>query len=295
MKPNRLFLVLAFLPAFVCAQEQQIINYFSVGGNEVCLPVFVKHSRGSFSFSENNYRVDGPIDYVEAWDCQGRKILDTTPDKRSGISSDKTKPIVYEYIFSTLYPESQSTGEGEIEYTEEYGSNQPVYTDPWEKLMANVERGRRIYDPAYPNLTLQAGLSNVDGEYLRAKACLGGRVCYVLYGGVGRDWLFKANNADYIGPDAKKLAWHVGMGICGGDLNGETRKGEMAFLMDYARTPLVQNGSLNMMLQGTWYFGNRGHFGAFAGIGCSFGDFDAENPKIHFIFEVGLAYRFCRD
>ena len=82
------------------------------------------------------------------------------------------------------------------------------------------------------------------------------------------------------------------MGICGGDLNGETATGEFAFLMDYSKTSLVENGSLNAMLQGTWYFGADGHFGAYAGIGCSMGNLVADTPKFHFIFEVGIAYRF---
>ena len=192
MKIFRLYFsfMIMLLPQIVYAQ-QQIINYFSVGG-DVCLPVTVKHSRGSFTFSSNEYRVDGPIDYVEAWDCQGRKILDTTPDGKGYTSKDKGTIFVYYYSFKTLYPQSSTQEEdgyeGESEY---YPPYQPNYSDSWDRLMQNVERKTKIYDPAYPNLTLQAGLSNVYGEYFRAKACLGGRCCYVLYGGIGHDWLFK--------------------------------------------------------------------------------------------------------
>ena len=131
----------------------------------------------------------------------------------------------------------------------------------------SVERGRHRYDPAYSNLTLQTGVSRVHGEFIRAKACLGGQTGYVVYGGVGRDWLFDAKNEKFLGPDAKKLAWHAGLGYYGGDLNGETATGEFALLLDYAETPMVDNGSLNLWLEGTWYFGAYGHFGAFAGLG----------------------------
>ena len=67
----------------------------------------------------------------------------------------------------------------------------------------SVERGRHRYDPAYSNLTLQTGVSTVHGEFIRAKACLGGQTGYVVYGGVGRDWLFDAKNEKFLGPDAK--------------------------------------------------------------------------------------------
>ena len=99
------------------AQETQYINYFSAGG-DVCLPVRVHHSRGEFIFSSNHYRVDGPIDYVEAWDCKGRKILDTTPDRGGGYSTDKSEPIVFEYIFTTLYPDDTSNQADHTNYYE---------------------------------------------------------------------------------------------------------------------------------------------------------------------------------
>lgn len=157
----------------------------------------------------------------------------------------------------------------------------------------SVERGRHRYDPAYSNLTAQVGLSRVHGEFIRAKACLGGQTGYVLYGGVGRDWLFDAKNEKYLGPNAKKLGWHAGLGYYGGDLNGETATGEFSLMMDYAETPMVNNGSLNLWLEGTWYFGVGGHLGAFGGLGYSIGNFKKEEKqKYNFIFEIGLAYRF---
>lgn len=290
MKRTTVVSLLMMLAVASADAQQQVINYFYASG-DVCLPVTVKHSRGSFSFSSNGYQISGPIDYVEAWDCQGRKILDTTPDEWSS-SSDKSKPIVRKYIFKTLYPQSSTQNDGYYEGESNYSSSyQSDNLGNWDRMMNNVKKGTSIYDPAYPNLTLQAGVSNVYGEYLRAKACLGGRTCYVLYGGVGHDWFFNPKNPDFMGEDAKKVAWHVGTGVCGGDLNGETKAGEFAFLIDYAKTALVENGSLNVMLQGSWYYCNDGHFGSYAGIGCSMGNFKGDKPKFHFIFEVGFAYR----
>lgn len=301
MNKGRFYLVLlmALLSIMVCAQEQtQYINYFSADG-DVCLPVRVKHSRGEFTFSYNGYRVDGPINYVEAWDCQGRKILDTTPDSGGGYSTDKNKPIVYEYVFTQLYPQSPNNNnsyQDDIDYSQDYNNqtNSPTNGSNWiEDLGKKVDVGRHRYDPAYSNITFQAGLSKVHGEFVRAKACLGGMTGFVLYGGIGKDWVFDAKNEDFIGPDAKKFCWHAGMGFYGGDLNGVTTNGEFALLMDYADSPLAKGGTLNIWLEGTWYFAAKGHFGAFGGIGFSWGNIkDEKHPITNFIFEVGLAVRF---
>ena len=267
--------------------ERQYINYFYVKG-DVCLPVRVKHSGGEFYVYKNGERHDGALSYVEAWDCQGRHIISPILGNDS-YSTDRNKPILRNYPFEYLYPsETQDNETGkETQSSNRYsGSN---WTD---RLQWSVERGRKRYDPAYSNLTMQAGVSRVHGEFIRAKACLGGQTGYVLYGGIGRDWLFDAKNEKFLGPDAKKLAWHAGLGYYGGDLNGETATGEFALLLDYAETPMVDNASLNMWLEGTWYFGADGHFGAFGGLGASGGNLKNDKLTWNFIFEIGLAYRF---
>ena len=267
--------------------ERQYINYFYVKG-DICLPITVKHSRGSFVMYSDYERHDGALSYVEAYDCHGRKIISPVL-ANDGYSTDKNKPVVREYVFEYLYPEETGGQGNDNNHNNNNGSGG---SGSWDKLDSSVREGAKRYDPAYSNITFQAGLSRVHGEFLRAKACLGGQTGVVLYGGIGRDWLFTPNNDDYIGPDAKTLAWHVGLGYYGGDLNGETTTGEFAFLMDYSETPLVDNGALNMWLEGTWYFGADGHFGAFAGIGASGGRIKCDDFKFNFIFEVGLAYRF---
>lgn len=292
MKYRIITILISLFPVCTNAQEIQYVNYFYVKG-DVCLPVRVKHSRGEFMVYSNGSRYDGPLDYVEAWDCRDRKIMDTTPKSGGGYNSDH-RPIEYTYIFENLYPE-EDTQEGYNGSSAGNGYSSGGSESWMDPVIRSVERGRKIPDPAYPNITFQAGISRIHGEFIRAKGCLGGRTGFIAYGGVGRDWIFNPKNPDFIGPNAKKkLAWHAGLGIYGGDLNGETATGEFAFMMDYAESPLVKNGSLNMWLEGTWYFGADGHFGAFGGLGCSMGDLkksEGEKMTWNFIFEIGLAYR----
>lgn len=287
-----ILIIVLLLPFKMSAQnERQYINYFYVKG-EVCLPIKVKHSGGEFFVYKNGERHDGALSYVEAWDCKGRHIISPVLGN-DGYSTDKSKPVVRKYTFEYLYPDESQSSESEAYYPDEsVYENSSRDSHRSSDIIGSIERSRRIPDPAYPNFTVQAGLSRVHGEFIRGKVCLGGRAGYVLYGGVGHDWLFKPKNEDFIGSDAKKLAWHVGMGLYGGDLNGETATGEFALLLDYASTPMIKNGSLNLWLEGTWYFGANGHFGAFGGLGVSGGNLNNDHLKWNFIFEIGLAYRF---
>lgn len=289
MRINRLAILATLLLAIaLCSHARDCYNYFYARG-DVCLPVTVKASEGSFTITYDGQMVEGYLSYVEAWDCRGRKIImpRLAPD---GYSSDQSVPVERVYVFQYLYDDSDS---GYSDSSSGSGYRSGGY-DPWaERLTETVRRGSTIYDPGYPNATFQLGISNVYGEFFRAKGCFGGRMGFVVYGGIGHDWIFKPKNEDFIGPKPrKKISWHAGLGMYGGALDGVSRDGEFQLLIDYAETALVDNGSVNIKLEGSWYFGNDGRFGAFAGIGASAGNLKQHDPTWHFIFDVGLAYRF---
>ena len=192
--------------------------------------------------------------------------------------------LLLSFISCIIVP-AQAQNVGEIVA----GSVAQAMTEKMDDIGRAAEKGSHIPDPSYPNFTVQAGISRVHGEFIRGKFCLGGAGGFVLYGGVGRDWIFNPKNYEYIGPDGKRLAWHAGAAYYFGGDNGEFN-----LMADYAQTPMVENGSLNILLDGTWYFGVNNHLGAFGGIGFSLGDFKRKKPVVNFIFEIGLAYRLFK-
>lgn len=287
MKINKLILIFSlFLVLSMAVQGRDYINYFYVRG-DVCLPVTIKASQGTWTIYNSGDYIRGALSYVEAWDCRGRKIImpRLAPD---GYTSDPSVPVEREYVLEYLYGDSDSS------YSDNsYRGNSNSDSEWAERLGHTVTIGTKVDDPAYPNATFQIGMSNVYGEFVRAKGCFGGVLGFVVYGGIGHDWVFKPKNDDFIGPNPrKKISWHAGLGIYGGALDGVSKDGEFQLLVDYAETALVDNGSVNMKLEGTWYFGNDGRFGAFAGLGASAGNLKQHDPKWNFIFDVGLAYRF---
>ena len=108
----------------------------------------------------------------------------------------------------------------------------------------------------YPNILIAAGLSRAYGEFVRFKWYLGGAGGYVLYGGLGKDWIFN-------GVNKKHLSWHLAIGyflVLNGDTNQDITVG-----VCYAETPVLAGGTLNLDLTYSYFFGNVKRFGVFGG------------------------------
>ena len=75
-------ILIAALAVCVCTVDGYarggIINIITYGG-EVCGPVTIKCSQGSFTVY-NGQTIEGSLLNLEAWDCRGNRILDTSYD-----------------------------------------------------------------------------------------------------------------------------------------------------------------------------------------------------------------------
>lgn len=87
--------------------EREVINYLSAGPN-ICTPVTVKCNKGTFQVYYDETIVYGNLMYIEAWDCQGRKIIDTEADS---YTQNSEGPYKRWFKFSTLYPETTSSSD----------------------------------------------------------------------------------------------------------------------------------------------------------------------------------------
>jgi len=115
----------------------------------------------------------------------------------------------------------------------------------------------------------------------------------VLYGGVGKDWLFDGKNKE-------RLSWHAAIGyyIVLGDDNQDFTVGFCV-----AETPVERNGALNLDLTYSYFFDEGGPFGFFAGaaFGVSrmkdvFESDSTEFPgKFLWDIHVGLSFKLWAD
>lgn len=239
---------------------QDIINIFYLG-EKICGPVLIKTGIGDF-YVENGTQINGNLTHLEAWDCNGNKIIDTTPDKREIRTNGPTTRI---YWFEYLYPSSNNSQENT--YSENnYNEYQPEPSVQQKAVETTLGVAQHFGNSAiglsgisadgYPNFQVAAGLSRTYGEFARLKVHIGGAGGFVLYGGVGKDWIFNGENKD-------KLSWHAAIGYfmaLGYDTNQDLTLG-----ICYAETPVIKGGTLNLDLTYSYFFGDKMRFGVFGG------------------------------
>lgn len=277
---RKLIFMLAFTAISTIAEAQQtIINYFSAGEN-ICTPVTVKTGRlGSFQVGHTPVVKYGDVGWVEAYDCQGRKILDNTPDRGGGYSTDKSKPKEYEYIFNTLYPESSDNSSS-------YNRNNNDYSFGSDFAKA-VQRRAQIPMEGYPNFQIQAGASRLYGEFARLKFCGGGEGGFAIYAGVGKDYWFKGEYDD-------RLLWHAAMGYYG----TLSENSDFTLGISYAQTSQLKDKVMGLDGTFSFYFGNSTRFGFFigggAGVSSPFGYLTGDDPEdveLTWDVNVGIAIK----
>lgn len=124
--------------------------------------------------------------------------------------------------------------------------------------------GGMSYDAdGYPNVQLCVGLSRYFGEFARLKGQFGGASGFILYGGVGKDWLFDLRNKD-------RLSWHAGMGYyITADYKDQS---DFSLGISYAETPVVAGGAVGVDLDYSYFFGRTKRFGFFVGGSAGVGE-----------------------
>lgn len=245
---------------------QDVICIFKVGGN-ICEPVTLKTSNGNYSVI-GSITIKRNLSWFEAFDCNGNKIVNPFP----AVSTGTNKPTVRTYKLETVYKSSKSS------YDEAYNQKeQPEYDidrqerSSIENTMSNIGntmnaaavRGMSMHAAGYPNLTLALGISRMYGEFARLKACLGGGGGFILYGGVGKDWIFNGSNKD-------KLSWHTGLGYYGSW--GMDDEQEFDLGITVSETSACPGYALSLDLAYSYYFGSSTRFGAFGGLGIGVGN-----------------------
>lgn len=278
-----ILLVLVSVTNKISAQ-QTIINYFSAGEN-ICTPVTVKTGRlGTFQVGHKPVVKYGDTGWVEAYDCQGRKILDNTPDRGGGYSTNNSKPKEYEYIFNTLYPESSDNSSYRSDNSNSYNSsNHNIGTG----FARAAQIRSQIPMDGYPNFQIQVGASRLYGEFARLKFCGGGEGGFAIYGGVGKDYLFKGEFDD-------RLLWHAAVGYYG----TLSENCDFTLGVSYAQTPQLYDKVMGLDGTFSFYFGDSTRFGVFvgggAGVTSPFGYITGDDPddvELTWDVNVGIAIK----
>ena len=147
-------------------------------------------------------------------------------------------------------------------------------------------QGLHLSVTGYPNLAVQAGISRFSGEFLRMKLCLGGMGGLVVYGTVGKDWIWNL-------PNKEKIAWNVGLGyyFAWESTYGECANNAINATLSFGETPTVRNYGLMVDIQYDHWFGERGIFGIFGSAGVGIGDTKDKNGRFIWDISAGIAVK----
>ena len=108
----RHFLFMIMLVVCQTAMGNDYVTVFKAGGN-VCTPITIKSSAGEFVLT-SEVRISNSLSWFEAFDCQGRKLMNPS----GSVSVGTGKTTVRTYVFTTLFPTTQKQDESE-EYRED--------------------------------------------------------------------------------------------------------------------------------------------------------------------------------
>ena len=90
------------------AMGNDYVTVFKAGGN-VCTPITIKSSAGEFVLT-SEVRISKSLSWFEAFDCQGRKLMDPS----GSVSVGTGKTTVRTYVFTTLFPTTQKQDDSEV-------------------------------------------------------------------------------------------------------------------------------------------------------------------------------------
>ncbi len=252
----------------------------------IALPVKVDTSDGTYTI--NTYdavQLAGNITVRSAYDAYGNQIM-----IQGSTSTGTNAPTVRYYDLTQTYTSSTSNNSS---YS---SSSYPSYQKPRSNPINNFTNAAidmiGIDGSGVPYFGVEVGYSHFCSNFVRARAALGGAGGFLLYGGIGKEGIFKKG-----GPD--QLYWHVGMGSYMTD-----DENTMEFGFTFGTNPMCNNTSWEPDINGGWgfvmdarygYFFPYTRFGITAGAGIGVGFPESGQAKLLGEYQIGLVIKLFAD
>lgn len=286
------FLLTQSLSAFglKANDDNDYITIFKVG-DEICTPVTLKTPYGTYTLT-TELSIPKSLSWFEAFDCQGRKLMDTG----ASVSYGTGQTTIRTYNFTTLFPSLQNKSENEdnvsddnansssdinSDYNADDSESQPMnikkkklidlsdmpsnnkYSNQSISLLDKCIDGVQVVDWSGMHLGISVGASRMFGEFAELRFMTSNEYAFTTYGGVGKDWLFKGRNSD-------KMNWFVGFGFMYGD---DEDISQMTFGFSFSDNAVRADYSLNFDFDYRYYLDANYRFGFFGGLSLGVGNF----------------------
>jgi hypothetical protein len=281
---KRLLTLLAVLLAFsttpLWAADYIVIRISS----DIALPVSVNTSDGTYTLKSYEVHIEGNITVHSAYDANGNQIM-----IQGSTSGGTNQATVRYYDLTQLYPHSQNTTSSSTSsnYNHNHTRNNPIdnFTNAAIDMMF-------VNGDGVPYFGVEVGYSHFCSNFVRARAALGESGGFLLYGGVGKEGIFKKD-----GPD--DLYWHIGMGTY---MTDDVNTIEMG--ITFGTNPMCNNTSWDSDINGGWGFVMDARYGFFipdtrfgitAGAGVGVGFPESGQAKLIGEYQIGLVIKLFTD
>ncbi len=251
---------------------------------EIALPVKVNTSDGTYSLNSYEVRMSGNITVHSAYDAGGNQIM-----IQGSTSGGTNEPTVRYYDFTQVYPSSSSATSYSSSNSYSSGGS---HSNPMNNFVNAALDMIYVSGSGVPYFGVEVGYSHFCSNFVRARAALGGVGGFLLYGGLGKEGVFKKQTDG-------DVYWHVGMGAYTTDGENTIEAG-----ITFGTNPMCNNTPWDADINGGWgfvmdarygYFFPDTRFGLTAGAGIGVGFPESGQAKLLLEYQVGLVVKLFAD
>lgn len=251
---------------------------------EIALPVKVNTSDGAYSLNSYEVRMSGNITVHSAYDARGNQIM-----IQGSTSGGTNEPTVRYYDLTQVYPSSSSGTSYSSSGSYSSGGSR---SNPMNNFANAALDMIYVSGSGVPYFGVEVGYSHFCSNFVRARAALGEAGGFLLYGGLGKEGVFrKQTDGD--------VYWHVGMGTYMTDGENTIETG-----ITFGTNPMCNNTPWDADINGGWGFVMDGRYGYFfpdtrfgltAGAGIGVGFPESGQAKLLLEYQVGLVVKLFAD
>lgn len=282
---------MAIIPLTVHAEWYN--EYTFVVGDGVSTPITVRCNGKSYKvYSSLTINFTGSTGSVSATDSYGNSLKYESSNKTVNKGYDTYHYNTYVFYNRSSYGSSRSNG------STGYGGGNSNNYDYSGARQAGQAIGHAIFTggggvgDAYPSLQLLTGISRSYGVNAKLKwASVSG---FLLYGSVGKDWLF---DSEY----SNRVLWNAGMGSYFGFGGGGNHNMDISLGLSVGQQAQWEKLCMMIDVDYTCWIGRWRRVGVFAGGSLGWGDFvnvfdtDDVNSSSGFAWnlEAGIVFRLA--
>ncbi len=284
---KRVFAILFALVASISTIMAADYIVIRVGKN-IAMPVKVNTSNGTYTVSSHEMRTDGNVTVNSAYDANGAQIM-----VQGSVSGGTNQSTVRYYDLTQTYPSSSSSSysssSSSSSSTSVYNSGSGVYNN----ALRAVDAMMFISGDGYPYLGIEVGYSRFCSYFVRPRLALGESAGFLLYGGLGKEDIFKKEGA------SEDVYWHVGLGTYFTD---EINTIETGFT--FGTNPMCNNTIYDADIYSGWGFLMDARYSftipdtrwsLYAGAGIGVGWPERGEAKLLLDFQLGLSVKLFDD